>query len=185
MTSVPVRVLTQDLIDRNELCLQQLEVLAQCSWEQLTNAPKPGKWSAIECVQHLQLYAQYYMPLISAALNANNQWTSYDTIYRSSYWGDYIAKSMLPTLKGDLRKMKTPSAKRPHLSQASMQVIDDFRTELQNLKALCNNADNFNLNKKCIAIAIFPLIKISIGDALRFVIYHNQRHFAQAIAALG
>lgn len=35
-----------------------------------------------------------------------------------------------------------------------------------------------------IPISINQLIKIRLGDSLRFVIYHNQRHFQQALQAM-
>jgi hypothetical protein len=184
MTSVPVRVLTQDLLDRNESCIAQAEQLCALSWEALCAQPAPGKWSAAECLQHLQKYHDYYVPLVQASLVDSNLWPTHDTVYRATWAGDWFATSMLANAEGKLKKMKSPYNKRPVLAGITATIPQDFMQQLVLLKELCGRADKYNLNKKCVAVAIFPLVKISVGDGLRLVIYHNQRHLAQALRAV-
>lgn len=48
---------------------------------------------------------------------------------------------------------------------------------------ILKNATSVNLNKTKTGISIAPWIKIKLGDTLRVVILHNQRHMEQALNA--
>jgi hypothetical protein len=184
MTSVPVRVLTQDLLDRNEWCLGCLDQLSPVPWEKLCTAPASGKWSAAECLHHLQKYHDYYVLLVQETLIDTNLWRTHDTVYKATWSGDWFASSMLVGQNGKTRRMKSPYNKRPNLSEVPNTIVADFGKNLIMLKEICARADKYNLNRKTIPVAILPLIKINLGDALRLVIYHNQRHLGQALAAV-
>ncbi|MGB3549023.1 MAG: hypothetical protein WBA17_18760 [Saprospiraceae bacterium] len=41
------------------------------------------------------------------------------------------------------------------------------------------------MNRTKTAVSITKLIRLRLGDTLRVVVYHNQRHVAQALRAAG
>ncbi|MDF2931835.1 MAG: hypothetical protein K0R36_1166 [Chryseobacterium sp.] len=60
------------------------------------------------------------------------------------------------------------------------EVLHEFITRQNQLMNLLNESKNVNLNKVKISISISKLIKLKLGDILRFVIYHNLRYIEQA-----
>jgi uncharacterized damage-inducible protein DinB len=49
---------------------------------------------------------------------------------------------------------------------------------------LLQSAREVDLNRTKTAISITKLITLKLGDTFRFVITHNERHMAQALATL-
>lgn len=53
------------------------------------------------------------------------------------------------------------------------------------MQELLDQAQKINLSSVKTAISLTSLVKIKLGDTLRFMIYHNERHILQAEKALG
>jgi hypothetical protein len=182
--TVPNRVLLQDLQDKTETVLQQAYAWQRLDWQLLITKPTNAGWSAAECLQHLILYDNYYLPHIQKAMNPKNFWKSLDTVYKSTIAGNYFANSMLPKETGEIKKMKSPKTKVPIASALQPDVLAQFIQQQLTLKEIFSQADKYNINKAVVPVSILPFIKINIGDALRFVVQHTMRHMKQANAAI-
>ena len=133
-------------------------------------------WSILECIEHLNLYGNYYLPEIEKQLTTSKAIS--DKKFKSGWLGNYFAESMLP--KKQLNKMKTFKSMNPIHSQLSKQVLNTFIEQQQKMLQLLSLAHDKNLNNIRIPISINKWIKIKLGDTFRFVIYHNERHIQQA-----
>jgi hypothetical protein len=184
MMTVPSRVLLQDLQDKTEMVIQQAISFKDLPIEKLFVAATNGGWSIAECLQHLNYYGHYYLPKIKAGMTNNNLWQSYDTIYKSTWIGNYFVQQMLPKQTGDIKKLKTPNNKNPKKNNIPNTIIDLFIEQQQEYKSILFDADKYNLNKIKIAISIAPFIRINLGDTLRFCVHHNIRHINQATRVL-
>lgn len=180
MMSVPVRVLTQYLLDKTDQVLSSAMAFQALTFEQLCQHPQKNSWSIAECLQHLNLYGDYYLPQISAAFIDENKWQSLDTTFKSGWLGDYLANQVLPQEGKKLVKMRSPDHMKPKLSTIHEDIVTQFIEQQKNYKEIILRVDKYNLNKRAIRLSIMPIMRVNIGDILRFCVHHNIRHIEQA-----
>ncbi len=157
--------------------IQQLEALPD---QVLTQKAHETSWSALECIEHLNRYGHFYLPEISKRVAETR--TEAAPVFKSGWLGNYFANSMLP--KEKLNKMKTFAAMNPLNSNVDRTVIDTFILQLQTMLDLLQQCRNVNLNTIKTSISISSFIKLKLGDTLRVVIYHNERHVKQIERAI-
>lgn len=172
--------LIEDLIQRTKDNMNEAQQLSELTLEQLNSRPAPESWSALECIEHLNLYGDYYIPEISKRIKGSR--TTADDMFKSGLIGNYFAESLLP--KEKLNKMKTFKDKNPIGSKLDKHAIERFIEQQKVLLDLLNKAREVSLNKTKTSISITRLLKLKLGDTFRVVIYHNQRHLVQARKAV-
>ncbi|MBK9256826.1 MAG: DinB family protein [Saprospiraceae bacterium] len=143
--------------------------------QQLNFRENPEKWSILECLEHLNLYGDYYIPAIKKAIQNSN--SSTDEFFECGLLGNYFANTMLPKQK--LNKMKTFKDKNPLNIDLDRNVIERFMQQQHTLIDLLEKSESISLNKVRINISISRWIKLKLGDTFRFVINHNIRHIRQ------
>lgn len=173
--------LISDLIERTRQTLNDTIRLQQLSTDVLNRHPDQGKWNALECIEHLNLYGDFYLPEISKRIN--NSGHPAEPVFKSGLLGNYFAQSMLP--RETLNKMKTFKDKNPVGKNYDQSVLDRFVAQQHKLLELLDSARKVSLTKTKTAISISSLIRLRLGDTLRVVVYHNQRHLVQAFKAAG
>lgn len=174
------KTLTDDLTARTQQIIAQLETLQQEPLEALNRRAAPDAWSALECIEHLSLYGDFYLPEIENSIRQSRH--KAEPVFKSGLLGNYFAMSMLP--KEKLNKMKTFKDKNPIGSRLGKATIERFIEQQKKTLALLEQSKSVSLNRTKTAISISTWIKLKLGDTFRFVIYHNQRHMAQAFRAL-
>ena len=167
--------LLEELKDRTGNHLQYAQTLLLKPENELNFRSSTDSWSALECLEHLNRYGDFYIPEISHRISSSA--TSPQATFKPGILGNYFAKSMLP--KEKLNKMKTLKAMNPIHSQLSKDVLNEFVKQQQLLLELLEKAQHIDLEKTKTAISISKLITLKLGDTFRFVIYHNARHIAQ------
>lgn len=173
--------LITDLTERTELCLSKAETFTGLTEEALNSKQDELSWSALECLEHLNLYGRFYLPEISKRVKGAEPKRT--ELFKSGWLGNYFANSMLP--KEKLNKMKTFKNMNPINSRLNKdKVIAEFIQQQEEMLRLLNEARKIDLNKTKTNISISQWIKLKLGDTFRFVIFHNQRHLVQAEKAL-
>lgn len=160
--------------------LQEIESFMQLSEEELTKRTYANSWNALECIEHLNLYGRYYLPEIKRKMLTSNLPAANE--FKSGWLGNYFANSMLP--KEKLNKMKTLKKTNPIHQNLTKNVLEEFHQQLIEILNLLTIAQDKNLNKIKTGISISSLVKLKLGDTLRVLIYHNERHVLQAKKAL-
>ena len=168
--------LITDLIETTRKHLNQIEKFKQLSEKELNYKANSLSWSVLECIEHLNLYGDYYLPEIEHRI-LHNKYPE-DAIFKSGVLGNYFAKLMLPNEK--IKKMKTNKDKNPVGRKLEKSVIDCFIQQQQKMLELLNKARSVSLTRTKTSISISKMIKLRLGDTFRFVINHNQRHLIQA-----
>ena len=176
---IPSAELIDDLIERTRLVINEAEQLNQLSFDQLNKKSEPNKWTALECIEHLNYYGIFYLPEIKMRIEKSN--SKPETHFKSGLLGNYFAVGMLP--KEKLNKMNTFKSMNPLNSKLTKEVLTVFLNQQQTMLKLLNQARSISLNKTKTSISISKLIKLKLGDTFRVVIYHNQRHLMQAFKA--
>ena len=147
----------------------------------LSNSPKPGAWCALECIEHLNRYGRFYLPEIKKRLGERRS-ASANSNFRSTWLGEYFAHSVKD--KPKLNTMNTFANMNPSGSTLTGEVIDEFIEQQEALLGLLKQCLLTDLVKTRTSISISKWIRLRLGDTLRVLIYHNDRHMAQAFRAV-
>lgn len=176
--------LLQELRELTERHIAQVKEWIYLDEKILNHKDGPDSWSVLECIEHLHRYACFYHPEIRKRIQS----ADHDPVpeFRSGWLGNYFAQMMLP--KEGMKKIRTFADMNPNGSKLNVSVLETFIRSLEELPGLLDAAARVNLNKVKTSISISRWIRLKLGDTLRVVIYHNQRHIRQAekvLSAIG
>lgn len=169
--------LIQDLVERTRRNIGRAEALQKRTEMELNKKQNSDAWSALECVEHLNRYSRFYLPELELKISKGNSVQS-NAVFKSGVLGNYFAKSV--SNKPKVNKMKTFREMNPNGSQLHASVLAIFIADQRTLLAILEKAKGIDLKRTKTAISISKLLKLRVGDTLRVVIYHNERHLAQA-----
>ncbi|WP_369047938.1 DinB family protein [Tenacibaculum sp. UWU-22] len=168
--------LINELLDLTLKNLKKVEALKELSIKKLNQRQHAKSWSALECIEHLNRYGDFYIPEIKKGIEKSNYKKS--NVFISNFLGSYFAKSMLP--KEKLNKMKTFKTMNPINSFLDKTVLDKFIHQQEEILELLEKSTNTDLTNIKTPISITKWIKLKLGDTFRVLVYHNVRHIIQA-----
>lgn len=170
----------QTLLNKTEARLAQLRALPETTLQQ---HPANGGWSALECLEHLNRYALYYVPAIGKAIHAAPRKSS--PIYHSGWLGEYFA-NLLRAEKAKPGKMASPKDKNPTgATLSAATVMQNFTQNLSRIRTLLSDSLEADWGGIRIPTSLSPLVRLKLGDTLRFYVFHTDRHMVQAMRAAG
>ncbi len=149
------------------------------TYDQLSARPSPNRWSVLECLEHLNIADAHYLYQFSQKLPKaipNDQAVQ----FRPGWLGSYFVKMIKPKPDGTIPSpMKTISKFVPMVT-THKDTMERFLADQRSLLNVLDQCAVLDLNKVKITSAIGPIVTFKLGDALRFLIGHNQRHILQA-----
>ncbi|GAA4310951.1 DinB family protein [Nibribacter koreensis] len=162
--------------------VQQIKATAQAEFLSLEPAalnfkPQPNSWSILECLEHLNRYSRFYLPAFEKAI-APALASGSAQLVKYSWFGK---KSLEMVNPAGAKKHKTLARMNPQNSQLTKAVLDEFLQHQDTLLHLLSKATTADLNKKTVPVEFFQLLKLRLGEALEFVVLHEQRHLQQAL----
>jgi len=171
---------TETLLNK---AVQEWQMIAP---EKFSQQPAEGSWSAKQCIAHLNMYGDYYLPAIEAAiLKAKQQKSTAAERFTPGWLGNYFTNMMLQgTNEKPAKKMKAMKNYISLNDEDGDKVIATFIDQQETLLQLLEYAKNIDLNNAKVAISIAKFIKLKLGDVYMFLIAHNYRHVQQAERAL-
>ncbi len=174
---------SEDLIKVLKEDVQRLQAAADhlknTEKSKLVFVENEGKWSVVQCLEHLNEFGRFYLPAIEKAITVKtgekNAW------FNSGFLGDYFTKSMKPKNVYDIKnKMKTMKRFTFPNSLNVDTVMKEYIDQKIKLQHLLDTANDRDLNSIRIPITLTKMIKLKLGDIFRFLIAHEQRHMIQA-----
>ena len=157
---------------------QKLNSLSSAELRFLKVHPEKDKWSALECIEHLALYNDFYLPEFEKALQKTKK--APDQKLKRGWMGKKSAESMLP---GKGNNMKTFKSKNTLGAKVSEATLSRFKNQQERLKEIVDSARGKTIDSvRC--KTTLPLIRFKLSDALEFIINHQLRHCNQAEKAL-
>jgi hypothetical protein len=182
---------TQTMINRLAAFTDHSLNKAVSQWQVLPNhqfsrKPSPEKWSATQCLMHLNSYGSYYLPEIEKAIHkallAELQPVAG---FHPGWLGNYFTTLMLPKENGmPAKKMSAPKAHSPETNDNHFEVIASFIDQQEILLSLLQQAKQIDLNKVKVPVSIAKFIRLKLGDVLLFLLAHQYRHLLQIDRAL-
>ncbi|MCW3462695.1 DinB family protein [Chitinophaga nivalis] len=151
----------------------------------LQQPPAPGKWSALQCLEHLNSYGRYYLPALEKVITtAASKGSQPATHFKSSWLGAYFIRLMQPNTDQTLRsKMQSPRDHVPPVQLSADTVIAEFIQQQTRMQALLQRAAKINIRQAKVPTSISRFIKLSVGDTFGFLTAHTHRHMLQAARA--
>jgi hypothetical protein len=146
--------------------------------------PGPNRWSAAECVEHLNLTSRAYIPLLRRALETAPR-TPRDATrhYRRDFLGWLFSRLVGPLPRfGKIRigRVKTPPSFVPKDMPDRAEAIAEFDRLQADLLALTRLAEGFPLDQMMIVSPFGGRVKYNVYSALRILPRHQDRHLGQA-----
>ena len=173
--------LIDDLLRRMETCKRKVKEFEILPLNQL-QFKNGERWSVLECLEHLNLYGDFYLVEIEKRIITNPR-KNISTKFKSGILGNYFA-NLMEVKDGKITKMKSPKDKNPSNSHLSITTIGRFLKQQERLVSLLNQCRSIDLTKTKAAISLTNLIRLRLGDTLRFYCYHIERHVFQAERAI-
>jgi uncharacterized damage-inducible protein DinB len=178
---------SEELIDMLEDDVRKLmaaaQHLQQADTVKLSYPPAEGQWSAVQALEHMNMYNRYYLPAIEKSMvhipKEVNAW------FVPGFFGNYFTNMMMPKNVFEVKnKMKTQKSFRPERGVNVEGAFKEFFEHQNKLLHLLETARKRNLETIRIPTSISRLIRLKLGDLLRFLVAHEQRHMIQARNAI-
>lgn len=141
-----------------------------------------GGWSIAQCLAHLNSYGDYYLPVFEKGLQSSPDTTVENTI-KSTWLGRKCIESM--SSETSKKKYNAFKAYQPTPNLDAKIVVAEFITQQERMLQIIRTAYRKDIQQIKIPISIAKFLKLYLGDALQFLIVHNERHVQQANRNLG
>ena len=155
--------------------------LSEEDWNQ---RPGPGRWSAAECVEHLNLTSKAYLALLpDAVARARKRGGPAQKHYRRDALGWFMSTMIGPLRhvgKFRIMRVKTTPKFVPKAGRARTEILSDFVRLQAELAALIRSGDGLPLDQVKIVSPFGGRMKYSAYSALVIVVRHQHRHIQQA-----
>jgi hypothetical protein len=140
--------------------------------------PDPAQWSIAECVEHLNLTAQAYLPLLRDALDRARRLSgSAPRRYRRDPIGWMLWRTQGPPVR---RRMKTIPRFNPGSQRPPTELMAEF-VRLQDAQISCvRAADGLRLGQVWIRSPFDSRIRYNAYSCLTILPRHQHRHLWQA-----
>lgn len=155
--------------------------IASLPAERLLKRPAPGKWNTVEVFEHLNLSSGVYARGIAKVFAEQAARHPANPVFKPGFMGDYSAKAMRPMPDGRIQwRMRTMRMfDPPRQKGASSESIARFIALCAEFLRLLEQARGTDLNRMKVVSSLGPILRFKAGDAFRFPIAHQQRHFLQ------
>ena len=174
------RLLLEELTAITRQNIEEARQLLLLDDKALNARSGPKSWNALECLAHLLIDGDFYHHRIASAM-ANNSSTP-DENFTPGFWGELTVKQLKPNKKQ--RKLPTIPQFNTLGSKLDKQTIRTYIAHQKHLLELLAKAADVSLNKLKVDTFLGRWHKLKLGDILRCVVYHNQRHMQQAQRAV-
>lgn len=144
--------------------------------------PAPGRWSAAECVAHLNLTAIAFRAPVQRALEEGRR---RGRTVRGRYRRDPIGWLLWRTMPPPVRfKVKTASPFVPQASRPLEELVVEFDRLQEEQLAWVKDADGLPAGRLWTPSPFNPRVKYNLYSCLSILPRHQERHLWQAEQAL-
>jgi hypothetical protein len=161
-------------LNANDQTAQAL--VAGLSEEYLNWQPAQGSWSIGQCLEHLCITNEAYLPAISAALQGKPDAPAEDIT--PGWFGRWFIRRFVEP-SPDTKRVPAPAKIRP-ASRAELSVLDRFLSGNHACRELIDKARAKNVNRIRFRNPLVPGIRFTVGTGLQIITGHERRHLLQA-----
>lgn len=147
-----------------------------------TVRPTPREWSAAECLAHLSLSTEQFLPVLQKAIEdaRTKGWTS-----TKKPAMDVVGRALRWFLEPPIRKrVKTAGRFVPRSARAKAEAFGEFAALQSKLVDTLHSADGLDLRKIKVTSPFDRRVKYNLYSAFRILVAHQRRHLWQAEKAV-
>lgn len=166
--------LTNQVLALRVLAHQRLRPLSS---EQLNRRPAYDKWSAAQCLEHLNIVGGYYLPSVKARLRlAQAKGSTAGAQVRSGWLGRYFtATAQRKNGLGD-NLLRLPKQFAPTGTRLTGTVVEAFNRQLDELLRLLLLARQVDAGTVRVPNPLYPWLRLRLTDVLEVLVAHIQRY---------
>jgi len=141
----------------------------------------PQAWNVLEVFEHLNLSSGVYVRGLEDVFARKAARYRANGNFQPGWLGNWFTQGMRPRPDGDINwRMRTMKMFDPARQQgASTESMDGFIVLCDRFLVLLEKAPTTDLNAMRVTSSLGPIVRFKAGDAFRFPVAHQQRHFLQ------
>ena len=146
---------------------------AQFAWQ-----PAPDAWSVAQCIDHLNVTARQYLPMLDEGVA--------DAIRRGLYSAgpytyNWVGRLLVYVVRPTTRfRAKAPKAFQPEPGRPRHDVMAAFRAYQVQYVDRLRQANGLDLARARVSSPVARWIRMPLGSGFAMMIAHERRHLAQA-----
>jgi hypothetical protein len=165
----------QELLDARERARRLSEGLSETLW---ASAPEPGRWSIAECIIHLNITSERFIPIIDDVIREGRETGVRATAPpRRDLVGWLLAKWLEPPYR---MRGKTTSPFVPARIEPMADVLERFDYLQGELLVRIDRAQGLPLERLRVASPFNAKVKYNLYSAFCLLPVHQRRHLWQA-----
>jgi len=161
-------------LDANDQAARRL--VAELTEEQLNWQPAPGTWSVGQCLEHLCMTNEAYLPPLSVAVSGKPD-SSVEQI-TPGWFGRWFIRSFIEP-SAVSKRASAPAQIRP-TARVGASVLERFLAGNASCRELVVRAHHKNVNRIRFWNPFIPGIRFTVGTGLQIIVGHERRHLLQA-----
>jgi hypothetical protein len=168
---------SQRLICELDVADQRADSLAKTlSAEQLNWRPRPDVWSVGQCLQHLWLSNEVYLPAISTSLKGRQRARVQEIT--PGWFGRWFIRNYVEA-SSESRRTRAPRKIEPD-EQVESSILESFLRSNQIAREIICRASDYDVNRIRFKNPFIPALRFTAGTGLEIVSKHQSRHLLQA-----
>ena len=176
--SDPLTVVEQEL---NEATRRAWHLVQSTEGRLFTVRPTPMSWSAAECLAHLSLSTEMFLPVLKDAIRRNaNANANKPRTPKMDLVGKVLAWFLEPPIR---KKFKTPAPFVPKSVRAKADAFGEFASLQERLLDLLREARTADLRARIVS-PFDKRVRYNLYSAFRIIAAHERRHLWQAEQAV-
>ena len=165
------------LLDEVDAVDQRAATLARTlSTEQLNWKPSEREWSIGQCLDHLCVANDVYLPPIASSLTGQPAGAVPEIA--PGWFGRWFIRNYIEPSPAT-KRANAPKAIVP-ASQVDGSVLERFLSGNQKMRELVRRAANHDVNRIRFVNPFISVIRFSVGTGLEIIVRHQRRHLLQA-----
>lgn len=144
--------------------------------EQLNQPPAPGSWSVGQCLEHLYIANEVYLPPMTRALQGQSP-SAVEQV-TPGWFGRYFIRTYIdPTTQK--ARAKAPGKIRP-AQRVDADILARFLRSNDAARDLVRRASAFDVNRIRFKNPFVGGIRFTVGTGIEIIWRHQRRHLLQA-----
>ena len=173
-----------------ELVEKELQEATRRAWSlvhstdgrMFTVRPHPSSWSAAECLAHLSMSTELFLPVVAAAMDEAER---RGLKPRKNPRMDLLGRTLRWFLEPPIRqRVKTSAPFVPKAVRAKADAFAEFATLQGKLAELVARARDIDVSRVKIVSPFDRRVRYNVYSAFRIIVAHQRRHLWQAEQAV-
>jgi len=171
------QLLIEELTALTDQSIAEVRRFLELDIDTLNYKPDNNTWSMLESIEHLNLYGNFYLPEIERQLAKAKPKS--DCTFKSGMIGDYFV-NLIRVKNGSIKKIRTVRKMDPANPHLTYITLNRFIRQQEKLRSLLADSLQKDITNTKTAVSLTHFVRLRMGDTLRFVVYHTERHILQA-----